>query len=107
MKADEKCKGLLDRFAAVSRGVCELTEESAASSAQVANSTDVAEVEIPLGDNELAVVASDRPTADVDSACVGSTQPENSGKGDVGDVAVPSETLDLSDIGNWPFVMTA
>jgi len=109
MKADDKCKGLLDRFVAVSGGICELTEESAASSTQVevANSSNVVEVEIPLGDNELAVVASDRPTADVDSACVGSTQPENSGKGEVGDVAVSLETLDLSDIGNWPFVITA
>ena len=60
------------------------------------------EGEIPLGDSEFAVVASDRPTADDDSACVGSTQSANSGKGKVGDVAVPLKTLDLSDIGNWP-----
>jgi len=41
MKADEKCKGLLDIFVAVLGGIYELTGESAASSTQVANSSNV------------------------------------------------------------------
>jgi len=38
-KADEKCKGLLDRFFVVTSGTSEPTEESASSSTQVVNSS--------------------------------------------------------------------
>jgi len=38
-KADEKCKGLLDRFVVVIGGTGEPTEESAASSTEVVNSS--------------------------------------------------------------------
>jgi len=39
IKTDEKCKGLLDRFVVVSVGTGEPTEESAAASTQVVNSS--------------------------------------------------------------------
>ena len=39
IKTDEKCKGLLDRFVVVSVGTGEPTEESAAASTQVVDSS--------------------------------------------------------------------
>ena len=53
MKADEKCKGLLDRFVAISGGICEPTEESAASSTQVAISSNVGKRETSFPFNKL------------------------------------------------------
>jgi len=44
IKADEKCKGLLDRFVVAALGTNDPAEESAASSTQVVNSSYVCPV---------------------------------------------------------------